>query len=248
MMALPPLPTTKYGPNADEFYRLLKPWPKDSNSLEQLMKQLPLDTLEISSKIMRDGKYRMVQTKCKACNREKFSQVENILSGRTRGCTCRRLFKFPEHKEQSRLLLQRFVSIKQRCNNQRCEEYRNYGARGIRNEFKTSHEFVQYVLTNLPHPTYKGVDVGRKDNNGNYAPGNIQLESRSENLRNRRTNHRIDYKGEQIVIADLYALLKRDYPQFSLAQKTTYRLASQNIPWREILLRVPRGSYRSTTS
>jgi hypothetical protein len=203
------------------------------------LRELPLGTLEILKLGVSD-----VTVHCRSCLRTKTVLLNNLKRGMTRDCGCQSRFLVPGHPNQDviKSLIGRYVEIKQRCTNPKCRSYGNYGGRGIENRFTSSKEFVHHVLTHLPHPTYKGVDIGRINNSGHYEPGNIQLESRSDNLRNRRSNHWIDYKGAQVTITDLYAHLKRDNPEFSLNSSTTRRLASQNVPWQEILKRKPRPS------
>jgi len=78
-----------------------------------------------------------------------------------------------------------FNNIEKRCNDPGRKDYKNYGGRGIQNKFKSSDEFVNYVINELQIDP-RGLDVDRIDNDGHYEPGNIRFITRSENLKNRR--------------------------------------------------------------
>jgi len=145
-------------------------------------------------------------------------------------------------------LQERYSAIKQRCENPNNANWDNYGGRGIKNFFTSPEEFVNYILTELPHKDYKGVDIGQKDNDGHYQKGNLAIESRAVNQRNKRTNRWIDYKGEKVVMTDLNERLKKDYPEFKLSWTHTCRLAFWGVPWQLILKRKPRGPYKKKSS
>ena len=230
-------------------YALPKPWPKDTNSLLQAAEAI---LSKYGSKIVaweiqrRLRSHRYIEILCGNCSRTGFTNLDSILVGRSTGCTCRRIRVPSIIHPCANMLRDRYYAIVQRCNNPDCEEYRNYGARGIRTEFKDATEFVSYILANLPHATYKDLDIDRQDNDGNYAPGNLRLVPRALNLRNKRTNKWVKYRGKRIIATDLYTHLKRDYPGFKLSQARTTKLALQGIPWVQILVRKARGPYQST--
>lgn len=73
----------------------------------------------------------------------------------------------------------------QRCRNPKDKSWHNYGGRGIECRFASVREGVEYVLRELPHPTYLKLDIDRENNDGHYEPGNLRLVSRKENLANR---------------------------------------------------------------
>lgn len=76
-------------------------------------------------------------------------------------------------------------AMKQRCHNPRCEDYHNYGGRGIvvceawRNDFMA---FRRY----MGQRTNSDYTIDRKDPNGNYEPGNVRWATRAEQNRNKR--------------------------------------------------------------
>ena len=78
-----------------------------------------------------------------------------------------------------------FCNIKRRCNSG-LKDLKNatYSKKGIKNLFKSSDEFVDYVVNVLkvdPH----GLQVDRINNDGHYEPGNIRFVTAKVNSNNR---------------------------------------------------------------
>jgi len=101
---------------------------------------------------------------------------------------------FKERLRQYRLtfkgyLFHKYYAIKQRCDNPNCKAYKNYGGRGIENRFKSSEEFMVYIITELGITSLKqikGLDLDRIDNEGHYEKGNLRFTTHKENMNNRR--------------------------------------------------------------
>lgn len=75
--------------------------------------------------------------------------------------------------------------------------HKDYGGRGIRvcEEWRTSFDaFLAYVGPR-PSDLYS---IGRKNNNGNYEPGNVQWENSDQQQNNRRNTLRVPLCGEVI--------------------------------------------------
>ncbi len=78
-----------------------------------------------------------------------------------------------------------FYFMRHRCNNSKNKRYKHYGGRGIKCLFKSSQEFVDYVLNELKIDPC-GLIIDRIDNDGNYEKGNIRFVTIAENNRNKR--------------------------------------------------------------
>ncbi len=78
-----------------------------------------------------------------------------------------------------------FNHINQRCNNPAIHNYSRYGGRGITNNFKSSDEFIDYIVYDLKVDP-RGLQIDRIDNDGHYEKGNIRFVTNKENSNNRR--------------------------------------------------------------
>jgi len=74
-----------------------------------------------------------------------------------------------------------YQAAKQRCNDPKCANYKNYGGRGIKFLFTS---FEQWRTELGPRPPRMSVD--RIDNNDHYRPGNVRWATQSEQSRNQR--------------------------------------------------------------
>ena len=83
-----------------------------------------------------------------------------------------------EHRKTIPYRITKILSgIKQRCYNHNCDCYKHYGGRGITLEF-TRKELEDWLSENNIDP--RGLDIHRKDNDGNYTLDNIEFLTHSE--------------------------------------------------------------------
>ena len=133
-----------------------------------------------------------VTARC-TCGVEKDVNLRMMEIGRTtqcKGCSSRATHIGRGHLIISSQLVARLqkraAAMLQRCSNPNDPSYHNYGGRGVEFRFASVKECVDYVLSELPHESYVGLDIDRVNNNGHYEPGNLRLATRKQNLNNRR--------------------------------------------------------------
>lgn len=132
---------------------------------------------------------KKVLARC-VCGNEKIIQLYSIKSGNTKSCGCERiaatkransthgLSKHPLHKV--------WEAMKRRCSSASDKSFKHYGGRGIsvcaewRNNYMAFHEFA------LSNGYVHGLEIDRKDNDGNYEPSNVRFVTPRQNCRNRR--------------------------------------------------------------
>ena len=136
------------------------------------------------------------------CGEEKVFQGTNLKNGNTKSCGCIRkeisnkTIKYEKSNDEKIFknngkhpLLGVLNSMKQRCSNENCREYRWYGAKGIKvcDEWKKDSKiFIEWAISK----GYKrGLTIDRIDNSKNYCPENCQFISREENLKKIRTDN-----------------------------------------------------------
>lgn len=224
------------------------------------MARFPLGSLQPTGRVVRAGRKseRCVEYHCAACGGTFAIYPSNVRTGKTTGCRCQRGVKYGGDPRAA-VLGERYDAILQRCTAPTNGAYKNYGARGIEIRFDSRAHFIRWALEHLPHSSYRGVQIDRRDNGGHYEPGNLRLVTQRENLRNKRTTRRVDYFGEPVVRADLFDRIVQDFPHFALARATLPNYVSERksgLPLGEILRRggvtaagvVGRASRASTTS
>ena len=155
-----------------------------------------------------------VKTICLRCGKQWWRTLGNLRKGC--GCMCNRNTKY--NTEAERTLAERYHAIVQRCKNTGADYQKNYGARGIENRFSCAEDFVSYMVSNHPHPDYKGIDIDRVDNDGHYEPGNLRLATRSQNLNNRRFKQ-IPFNGQLVNLKDIAEEIRKVVPEFGYKQR-----------------------------
>jgi hypothetical protein len=131
------------------------------------------------------------------CGKECTMILYAIKAGKTKSCGCSRIGKQNGLKHGlARSPVQTvWATMKQRCYNEKAENYSNYGGRGIavcdewRNNFEKFHHWM------MANGWSKGLQIDRVDNEKNYCPENCRLVTPKENSFNRRDTIRIEKDG-----------------------------------------------------
>lgn len=99
--------------------------------------------------------------------------------------------------------------LKTRCLNKKNAKYPKYGGRGITvcDRWLNSYENFLADMGRSPSPKHS---VERKDNNGNYEPGNCRWATDKEQANNRRSSRIIQYNGQSKTIAQWADEIKID--------------------------------------
>jgi len=91
--------------------------------------------------------------------------------------------------------------MKQRCTNTRLAAYKDYGGRGI--TYSPNWETFSGFVEDMGVPPGPHMTLDRIDPNGNYEKSNCRWSSKIEQTRNRRSTHRVSYRGEDLPVAEL---------------------------------------------
>ena len=94
-------------------------------------------------------------------------------------------------------------AMHQRCENPKHVAYKDYGGRGIKvcEAWSGSAGFLAFYENVGPRPS-DAHTIGRIDNDGDYAPGNVRWETRLEQAGNRRTSRAVTIGGETLHLSE----------------------------------------------
>lgn len=90
--------------------------------------------------------------------------------------------------------------IRQRCTNVNARVYPRYGGRGIKLCSRWANDFLAFLEDMGPRPSAEH-SIERKDNGGNYEPGNCRWATKLEQSNNKRSNVIIHALGKTLTIA-----------------------------------------------
>jgi hypothetical protein len=103
------------------------------------------------------------------------------------------LSRTPEHKV--------WEAMRRRCRSPNDTRYADYGGRGIRVCARWDESFVAFLDDMGKRPSAQH-SIERKDNYGNYEPGNCYWATRLEQACNKRNNAVLEHNGERLILSE----------------------------------------------
>lgn len=94
-----------------------------------------------------------------------------------------------------------WVSMKERCHNQRHNQYSDYGGRGITVCAEWRDSFEEFRDWALANGYADNLTIDRMNTNGDYSSGNCRWATQKEQQNNRRNNRKVEYNGKVQSIA-----------------------------------------------
>ena len=134
-----------------------------------------------------------IMLKCKClCGVVKVIQKGNLTTGDTKSCGCLRLANTLQRSTKHNHAHTGAISpeyhswynAKTRCYNAKIKAYSNYGGRGISMCASWRRSFTKFLSDMGKRPPHTSLD--RKDNDGNYTPGNCRWATRQVQRLNQR--------------------------------------------------------------
>lgn len=140
-----------------------------------------------------------------------------LVSGRSVCCgTCARSKHGHSRRGQKTRVYLCWRNMITRCYNPRTKDYADYGGRGITVCDRWRRSFSDF-LSDLGEPPSDKHTLERRDNDGNYCPGNVRWATPTEQARNTRRNRMITFAGKTQCLAAWAAGLGID--QATLSQR-----------------------------
>lgn len=141
------------------------------------------------------------------CGGETVSFGSGLRAGRVTNCGCKRKIAMREgrfaltHGMDGTKEHYAWLSMKQRCYNEKCEQYKNYGAKGVIVCDRWLNSFSNF-FSDVGRAPSKKHSIDRIDCYGNYEPGNVRWATMKTQQQNRRNNYYIEYNGEIKSLAE----------------------------------------------
>ena len=137
----------------------------------------------------------------------------NLVSGKTKSCGCmaREMTgnRSRTHGMSGSKIYMTWNRMLSRCSNPIVDRYEQYGGRGIAvcDRWKKFENFYA-DMGDIPGDGYS---IGRKDNDGNYEPGNCRWETALEQGNNTSTNVFIEFNGKRKTLSQWVRIYNLDY-------------------------------------
>jgi len=147
---------------------------------------------------------RMVWCQCD-CGTIKEQVASNLVSGMSKSCGCligeSAKARFTKHGYRSHPMYHRWAAMMQRCYDENCSEFHNYGARGIKVCDRWRESFWNYAA-DLGLPPFESASIDRVVNDGDYCQENCRWVSPKEQSNNKRNCRPIEFNGKVMGISD----------------------------------------------
>jgi hypothetical protein len=146
------------------------------------------------------------------CGEETCQRPDYVKRGRVLSCGCYREERASErmaarsthgHSSGGKLTSEynSWRNMRDRCRYPSSDNWDMYGGRGIKVCERWDTSFENFLADMGPKPTPKHT-IGRKDQDGNYEPGNCEWETIPQQNRNRRDNRMVMFGGRELTLAE----------------------------------------------
>lgn len=132
-------------------------------------------------------------------------QTSNLNSGKSKSCGCLRNETRKTHGLSHLREYKIWSAMRGRCQNRQNTMFKHYGGRGI-SVCRAWEDFTKF-LTDVGYAPSPKHSLDRKNNDGNYEPGNVRWVTQSVQCRNKRSAKQVVL--DQISVEELEAVLKR---------------------------------------
>jgi len=140
------------------------------------------------------------------CGNRVIVAGSNLRSGHStqcKGCQLKAInLKKIKHNKAKSKLYGVWGGMKNRCENPNSKSYKDYGAKGIKvcDEW---HEAKQFITWALKNGYAEGLEIDRRDVNGDYSPSNCRWVSRLQNANNKGNNRIFCINGRNMTMAEI---------------------------------------------
>ena len=155
------------------------------------------------------------------CDCRNEAHVEGYLlkRGNTRSCGCLQkeaaanvvVKRCTKHGMCKTRLHRIWTHMKERCNNQNCKSFPDYGGRGIKVCDSWSEDFLMFHEWAMANGYEDNLSIDRINANGNYEPSNCRWATDYQQANNKRKNAFITFNGETHTMSEWASITGINY-------------------------------------
>jgi hypothetical protein len=133
-----------------------------------------------------------------------------------------------------------WVRMLHRCYDPKDDSYPNYGGRGITVCDRWRNDFEAF-LADVGNPPSEAHSIDRRDNDGNYEPGNVRWVTKMVQDNNRRTCRYLELHGYRLSMAEWARLM-------GVSRKKLWKRLSMGWSVERVLDPFPEALYRAAAA
>ena len=131
----------------------------------------------------------------------------NLAYGATKSCGCKKGVLISnsrwKHDFIDHPLYSKWTGMKSRCSNPKDQAYKDYGGRGIIVCEEWKKDFIRFYDWCINNAWKHGLEIDRRNNDGNYSPDNCRFVTTRVNSFNKRNTAKIFFNGKLQSFYDL---------------------------------------------
>ena len=144
-----------------------------------------------------------VQWLCECeCGKKKVIRGYQLTNSKTKSCGCLVGHNNGVHYKTRTRLFNIWASMKQRCSDKNSNNYKNYGAKGVKVCDEWQNNFVAFSNWAKANGYNDKLTIDRIDNKKGYEPSNCRWVDMKTQQRNRSNNHLVTINGETKCVAE----------------------------------------------
>lgn len=157
------------------------------------------------------------------CGKTKIVHACALKNKATTSCGCYHLEKVTIHGRWKQPEYQAWKKAIDRCTNENCKYFKNYGGRGITVcERWMGHDGLENFISDMgPKPSPKH-SIDRINNDGNYEPGNCRWATWKEQERNRQHHVYLEFDGQKKTVGEWAEITGIPYPTIRTRMRKNY--------------------------
>lgn len=150
-----------------------------------------------------NGRYVLCVCDCGITKEVRLSDIKN---GASTNCGCKRKAtmsaKNTTHGLSNHPLNRIWRGLIERCYYEKHRAFDRYGGRGIAVCEEWRYDFMAFYSWAMANGWQPGLEIDRKDNDGNYEPANCRCVTQLVNSRNKSSNRRLTYNGMTMCMSE----------------------------------------------
>lgn len=150
---------------------------------------------------------------CKCdCGNTTIVPTYRLTMGQTKSCGCKKYeTKNQKHGMKNTRIYSIWCDMKRRCNNEKCKNYKDYGAKGIKVCDEWEKNFISFYLWSIDNGYDDTLTIDRINNNKGYSPDNCRWTTRKQQNNNRKCNVLVEYNGHIKTLSTICDEMKLNY-------------------------------------
>ena len=175
------------------------------------------------------------------CGNKKIISLRTIRRGRTKSCGCLQKEKSSQsrkarskHNQSHTRLYRTYQSMIDRCTNESCKSYKDYGGRGIKVCDEWLNDINKFFDWSKHNNYNDNLFLDRIDNDKDYTPDNCRFVDSYTQNNNRRNNIKIEYNNEIKTVSQWSKYFNINYNFFYNRIKKGYNIDKILNEWNNL--------------